>query len=124
MCVERSDRLNARGRYTGFSYIVARNGIVRGSRIEPGCLRKPSLVFALSDTNGIRLSGTYDVRTSMSGRGEVVKSDAFAKKRARPSEAHSTVFHALPKGDWPWNASLFKGMTPAGASVVRIDRTA
>jgi hypothetical protein len=37
-----------------------------------------------------------------------MKSDAFAKKRVRPSEAHSTAFHALddvvasssvPKGD-------------------------
>jgi hypothetical protein len=63
---------------------------------------------SLSESNGTRLS-RLSMRTMLAPAGVMpMKSDAFAKKRVRPSEAHSTAFHALddvvasssvPKGD-------------------------
>ena len=64
----------------------------------------------------------FYVRTSIPGRGQVVKSDAFQGQSPLGSACNAvecaseglTLFFA--------NASLFIGMTPAGASIVRIDR--
>ena len=71
----------------------------RGSGLQKRITLRSIHFPKATDPNGTKLSRIFDADGICDSWGHAFESDAFGKKRVRPSEAYYAPLHTLPKGD-------------------------